>query len=77
MASQLNLPCIPSPAHDMGGTTGGERERNIRIAFAWDPGLWPEGGPETPDMFWEYYLTEEVAKGYLEEVTNGESQVMD
>lgn len=63
---QLTFPSIS--ASDMGGTTGGERESNIRIAIAWDPGLWPEGGPETPDVFWEYYLNEQVAEGYLEEV---------
>jgi len=56
------------PRQDMGGTTGGERESNIRIAVAWDPGRWPDGGPETPDLFWEFYLHEQVAEGYLAEV---------
>jgi len=62
---QLCLPHVPT--HVMGGTTGGERESNIRIVCAWDPGRWPDGGPGTPDLFWEYYLNEQVAEGYLSE----------
>lgn len=65
---------LGGPNPDMGGTTGGERESNIRIACAWDPGIWPDGGPETPDCFWEYYLHEEVAKGYLKETKHGTFQ---
>lgn len=65
---QLPLPGVPDRNYVTGGTTGGEGERNIRIVFAWDPGRWPDGGPETPDVFWEYYLNEQVAGGYLQEV---------
>jgi len=62
---QLPLPHIQSP--DMGGIIGGERESNIRIVCAWDPGRWPDGGPQTPDLFWEYYTNDQVAEGYVHE----------
>lgn len=66
---QLTLPgCEATSSRDTGGITGGERDRTIRISFVFDPGLWPDGGPQAPDMFWEYYTNDEVAEGYLEEV---------
>lgn len=68
--SGTRTPQIPFPFHteyDTGGITGGEKDRNIRIACAWDPGRWPDGGPETPDLFWEFYMNDEVAAGYLED----------
>jgi len=68
VTTQLTLPGVPPRTYGTGGTTGGEGESNIRIACAWDPGRWPDGGPESPDLFWEYYTNEEVAAGYLEEV---------
>jgi len=69
VGKQLPLPGFPPESpRDTGGTTGGEGESNIRIACAWDPGRWPDGGPETPDCFWEFYTNDEVAGGYLREV---------
>jgi len=65
----------PNSCGDMGGTTGGEGESNIRIACAWDPGRWPDGGPSRPDLFWEYYLNEEVAAGYLYEVEHAKDEI--
>jgi len=50
----------------MGGTTGGERERDservILTAFSWQPGLWPEGGPPEPAEFWVHWNSEEAVQ---------------
>lgn len=66
LGMQLHLPSLtPVAQPDMGGTTGGEGESNIRIAFAWDPQQWPEGGPpDPPDMFWSFYLNDEVIEEF-------------
>lgn len=72
--SEDEFPCKGKSPGDMGGTTGGERESNIRIVCCWDPGRWPDGGPTTPDVFWEYYLNDNVIETHYWSEAHGEVQ---
>lgn len=59
---RLQLPLLP----DMGGTTGGEgegklEERSAPLCIAlwhWPTGI--PGGPTEPEVFWTYWLHDEV-----------------
>lgn len=68
--------CEAPPPRDTGGTTGGERERrlaesNILAVWMWDGVQWPDGGPTEPDVFWTYWLRDEVVNA---EVRRQESE---
>lgn len=74
---QLSLPgCEETPTHGTGGTTGGAADDNIRTVFVWNQGTWGPDGPPEAEVFWSYWLSDDIVDDQLEnmERLNGEIQ---